>query len=252
VTEKRAATVATSKADDLAFGALADVCQLTVDLDVRVVGGQMVSLLLTAFPTPAAVFRRTADADAAVTTEVAASGEIHKILSDAGYDATDGNSYEKHGRRIDLLVPAPANVFKTEIISGRAFDAAPGVRLALATEPIAISATVRMTEGQDLRFSARVPTVECALVIKALAYSTRLAVKDLADIHNLLQLVEKHGYESIGGWRLASAGDGARSDAQRALHEIADRLARSRRQSGLNFGPEVLVALIRKHVAKAE
>lgn len=48
----RAELVATSRADDLSLRALADIAELTTDENARIVGGQMVSLLLTAFPVP--------------------------------------------------------------------------------------------------------------------------------------------------------------------------------------------------------
>ncbi|WP_377012180.1 hypothetical protein [Cryobacterium melibiosiphilum] len=57
---RRIATVATSNADDAAFRALADVTEITQQIDdVRIVGGHMASLLLTAFPVPGAIVRRT-------------------------------------------------------------------------------------------------------------------------------------------------------------------------------------------------
>jgi len=42
--------VATAYADELSLRALADIAEITADQDVRIVGGHMVSLLLTAFP----------------------------------------------------------------------------------------------------------------------------------------------------------------------------------------------------------
>ena len=74
-------TIATSNADDAAYLALEDVARITENLDdVRVVGGHMASLLLTAFPVAEAIVRRTADADAAISTSIAASGHIHRAL----------------------------------------------------------------------------------------------------------------------------------------------------------------------------
>ncbi|SFH75926.1 hypothetical protein SAMN05216274_11418 [Cryobacterium levicorallinum] len=46
---RRIETVATSNADDAAFRALADVAEITKRIgDVRIIGGHMASLLLTA------------------------------------------------------------------------------------------------------------------------------------------------------------------------------------------------------------
>ena len=50
---KRSAEIAaTSRADDLALRALAEIVAITSDENVRIVGGQMVALLMAAFPVP--------------------------------------------------------------------------------------------------------------------------------------------------------------------------------------------------------
>jgi hypothetical protein len=56
--------VATEYADELSLRALADIAEVTADHDVRIVGGQMASLLLTAFPVSGIAARRTRDAAA--------------------------------------------------------------------------------------------------------------------------------------------------------------------------------------------
>ena len=48
VLRRRAELVATSRADELSLHALADVAEITADQNVRIIGGQMTSLLLTA------------------------------------------------------------------------------------------------------------------------------------------------------------------------------------------------------------
>jgi hypothetical protein len=242
-------TVAVSRADDLAFRALADIVTLTTDLEARVVGGQMVSLLTTAYPAPEAVVRQTADADAAITLELAASGRIHELLARSGYEPTSGNSYEKLGQRIDLLIPASRNAFDRREIGGRGFDAAPGLHLALAAEPIVAIVGVVLTDGAPLRFTARLPTVEIAVVLKSAAYESRGAAKDLTDLYNLLQIAHTFDAESIGGWKLDQAGlSGTRGDAQRTLQRIADSARRNPSMATSRVRPEVLTALIRSHV----
>ncbi len=244
-------TLATSQADDLAFRALADVATITTGLEARIVGGQMVALLATAYPTPAAVIRQTADADAAITLELAASGEIHDLLSEAGYNATSGNSYEKHGQRIDLLIPADRSTFTRQVQGGRAFDAVPGLHLALAAAPIHASVYVLLTDGKSLTFVVRLPTVELAIVLKAGAYGSRGAAKDLTDLHNLLQIAHAHDPETHGGWRLHEPGlSGARGDAQRTLHHVASTARRNPAMGAAGVRPEVLAALIRSQIGR--
>lgn len=242
-------TVATSRADDLAFRALADVAAATAGFETRIVGGQMVSLLTTAYPTPDAITRQTSDADAAITLELAASGALHDLLTAAGYAASAGNSYEKHGQRIDLLIPAGRNSFARQEIGGRGFDAAPGLHLALASTPIHSTVNVLLTDGAPLTFAARLPTVEVALVLKAAAYASRRAAKDLTDLHNLLQIGRHYEPEAHDGWRLDEPGlTGVRGDAQRALHDAADTARRNPSMAVAGVRPEVLGALIRSQI----
>jgi hypothetical protein len=76
--------IATAYADELSIRSLAEISTITADQNVRIIGGQMASLLLTAFPVPGIGVRRTRDADAAITTELAGSGIIHQRLLDHG------------------------------------------------------------------------------------------------------------------------------------------------------------------------
>ena len=141
-------TVATSNADDAAFLALEDVARITEGLDdVRVVGGHMVGLLLTAFPVAGAIIRRTADADAAISTAIAAFGQIHHELISASYEDTSGNHYTKGPLEIDLLVPSGTGEFVRAEHGGRGFDAAPGLMSAFAVEPIVLDVGIMLTDG---------------------------------------------------------------------------------------------------------
>jgi len=118
VLKRRAELDATSRADDLALRALAEIVEITGDENVRIVGGQMVSLLLAAFPVAGIAARRTRDADAAITTELASSGVLHDRLVARGWAASAGNHYVRpvpelriSGRvapelSVDLLVPS--------------------------------------------------------------------------------------------------------------------------------------------------
>ncbi len=92
--ERNYSTFSASRADDQAFLALDDVARLTEDLeDTRIIGGLMVMLLAEAFPAEGFVTRRTADADAAISVEIAQSGALHNRLEAAGYTAESGNRY---------------------------------------------------------------------------------------------------------------------------------------------------------------
>lgn len=215
-------TFATSRSDDLAFLALADVARVTADLeDARVVGGLMVTLLTEAFPAPETVARRTADVDAAISVELANTGMLHERLTLEGYTAAHGNRYERDGRVIDLLVPSGTGTFATTEQGGRGFDAAPGLALALAGEPVTHIIDITLSDGSTLTTEARTPTVQHAVVVKALTTRGRHATKDLIDLFNLLLIVEQYAPEEIGGWRLAEPDlRGARRDAAEQLDSL--------------------------------
>jgi hypothetical protein len=247
--QRSAETVSTSNADDAAYLALQDVARITKDLDdVRVVGGQMASLLLTAYPVRDAVIRRTADADAAISTSIAASGSMHRALTDLGYVDTSGNHYVKDGLAIDLLVPSPTAEFVQEDHGGRGFDAAPGLRRALAVEPILLGVGVLLTNGTRLEFAVRVPPVELAVTLKAYATVSRYEAKDYTDLYNLLSIAYAYESDQIGGWTLLDGLTASRLDTGRILHRLADGGRSNVFLAKAGIPSERLVALIRRLV----
>lgn len=244
--EREVNVVSASRADDLAYEALEDVGRLSAALpDVRLVGGQMVQLLLQAFPSPRAAIRRTADADAAVQPEVAASGRAERVLRDLDYKPESGNRYLRGERAIDLLVPSGGR-FEQQIYDGRAYDAVPGLMLAMAGPPIALTVHVVYSDDRVSSCDVQVPGVEAAVVLKALATADRARDSDLIDLTNLLEIVADGEWERFGGWRLNEAAlFGARGDAARALHALARRL---RPIGHPSVATQRLVALIRTYV----
>jgi hypothetical protein len=260
VLRRRAELVATSRADELSLHALADVAEITADQNVRIIGGQMTSLLLTAFPVPGVPARRTRDADTAITTELAGSGVLHHRLVARGYTATAGNSYSKAVPKlavpgtlvpelsVDLLVPSLDGRFRPSEYGGRAFDSAPGLAPALAADPITIETAATMLDGTVLEFVVRVPTVELAVVIKAHAYASRKEDRDVEDIYRLLEIGNTYPAEEIGGWQLdQNSLRASRRDAAAHLHELARR---SRRLTRADIPQARLAALIAARIAR--
>jgi hypothetical protein len=249
VTRCTVETFSTSNADDLSFLALADIARLTADVeDARIVGGHMVGMLQAAFPVAGATVRRTIDADTAVSTQVASSGQLHARLLADGYVATSGNSYEKPpGMVVDVLVPATQTTFEPVEVGERTFDAAPGIRLALSIEPIFIEVKVTMLDGARLELEIRVPTVEVAIILKAYAFQSRRSVKDVVDLFSLLEIAHTHELGDPTNWKLLDTPiSGGRLDASRILHRLADNASRPGSDvlaSGVK--PEVFAALVR-------
>ena len=244
---RRIETVETSNADDAAFRALADVAEITERIDdVRIVGGHLASLLLTAFPVRGAVLRRTADADAAVSTSVAASGRIHRALVDAGYSDTSGNPYVEGDLEIDILVPSDGARFATATVGGRGFDAASGLRLAFSVDPIVLDVGVLLASGTPLEFVVRVPPVELALIFKAYAAQSRHAPQNITDLYNLLSIAFEYPFDEIGGWKIGTAPlSGTRLDAARTLHALADSARQSLVVAKAGIPADRLTAFIR-------
>jgi hypothetical protein len=248
-----AETVSTSDADDAAFQALEDVAAIGGELDdILVVGGQMVSLLLAAFPATGSIARRTGDADAAMTTAIAASGTVHDRLIAVGYKAVSGNHYERGvgGEvAVDLLVPAVGGAFGRAEHGGRAFDAVPGLRLALSGHRILVDVGVTFRDGSRRRFTVRLPCVETAVILKAYAARSRLEAKDIADLYNLFLIVNQHDPDAIGGWKLSETSlSGSRSDAAGILHRLTEAIKRSDEIRGAGVPVTTFVALIRRHI----
>lgn len=249
--------ISMSNAGDLGYRALADVAVAAAGLDLadyRIVGGHMVQLLLHVYPTAAGTERSTADADAGIQQATAAGQALHHRLLEQGYEATKGNHYirrENDGEpiQVDLLIPH-GTVGKPAIVNGRGFDAIPGLGFALNAPFLSVEAKVLLFGGGDLSFTVPVPDVEAALILKALAWQSRSADKDLVDIASLLEIVQEHK-DGLSRWgysdpRLATRGE--RKHAAAALHSIVAQADRDEIKStkGLR-SPARLAALIREH-----
>ena len=254
----RAHLISSSPEDDAAYVALADLSKILASYpECRVIGGHMVNLLTTVFPAEGIILRRTGDADGGIPVELAASGAMHRALVDSGYTAESGNRYVNGGggnirATIDLLIPSFDGRFRREVRGDRGFDAMPGLALALTGEAIEIDVIATLRDGSELEFHTRTPTVEAAVILKASAYVDRHAVttKDAIDIRNLLEVLDQHGPETVGGWRLKEPTlIGARKDAARNLHALADTAVTGRlNRTGIRG--ERLAYLIRRYVSR--
>ena len=244
--------LAASNAADRGLRALADLAAAAAGSNYRVVGGHMVHLLGHLYPTDSAA-RVTADADAGMETVAAADATFHTALLARGYRLVTGNHYEAPSGddtplSVDLLVPGTGGGRLERVeYAGRGFDAIPGLTLALASDPVQVRVRARLTTTEILRFEVPVPGVEQAVVLKALAWRSRLTAKDIADLCTLLTIIHEHR-DRLPDWKLHTARTGARKDAARALHELVTILDRGQRIDGLTIAPARLSGLIRRYV----
>lgn len=241
--------------DDAAYIALHDVTGvLAGHEEAAVVGGHMVGILCALYPSPGLVIRRTGDADAGIPVQVARTGDIHASLIAAGYAATQSNRYEKETPEglpnavIDILVSdtTGATRIREVEIAGRRFDSVPGLYSAIVGAK-RIDVEMLLRDGTTLTATPRVPTVELALVVKALAWADRGADKDVTDIANLLAIRDHHGADA-GPWTLnAQELSSTRRDGAAALHDLADRWERAA-PARTAVDVRRLVVHIRRHV----
>ena len=234
----------TATADDNGMRALYDVSAVATHLDYRVIGGHMVRLLRHVYGVPG-VPRVTSDADAGIEEQVAVAGEFHDQLTALGYTDIRGNRYELGERAVDLLVPTETKPGK-RYIGQRAFDGAPGLRLALASPPVWVAVTARLTDSTYLEFEVPVPDVEAAFVLKMLAWTVRHSDRDVKDIETGLEIVASQPEYRASPWRMhdpAVTKLGERKDAARAAARMI--------ASPPRVVPARVRALLRQHVAPA-
>ncbi len=232
----------TAVADDNGMRALRDVAAVAADIEYRVIGGHMVRLLRHVYNVQGTP-RLTSDADTGIDVNVASTGDLHDRLTALGYVAECGNRYERGEQAVDLLVPAAAKPGK-QIIGERAFDGAPGLRLALALPPIEVAVTARLTNGDTIEFEAPVPDVEAAFVLKMLARTVRDSERDLQDIETLLEIVASQPEYRASPWRLDDpkiTKAGERGDAARVAAQMIS--------SPPTRVPARVRALLQRHVA---
>lgn len=232
----------TALADDNGMRALKDVASVAGGLNYRVIGGHMVRLLRHIYDLPGPP-RVTSDADTGIEEHVAIAGEFHDQLTALGYTDIRGNRYELGERAVDLLVPTEAKAGK-RIIGERAFDGAPGLRLALASPPILLAVTAQLTDGTGLDFDVPVPDVEAAFVMKMLAWTVRHSSRDVQDIETLLEIVASQPEYKASPWRMddpSATKMGERKDAALAAARMA--------ASPPGVLPARVRALLQRHVA---
>ncbi|MBF4616410.1 hypothetical protein [Curtobacterium sp. VKM Ac-1376] len=129
----------------------------------------------------------------------------------------------------------------------------PGMTLA-TSDGIDINVNATLTDETVLSSTVTVPTVEAAVILKSYAWRDRPgAGKDATDLYNLFLVLDQHGSAAVGGWRLDQSNlTGARGDAARNLHQLADRLDTRPNRRGDALDNGALALLIREHITEPE
>jgi hypothetical protein len=250
--------ISTSRAADRGFRALADLATAAEPLDeaaYRVVGGHMVQLLQHVHPLPNWQLRGTVDADAGMDQQalVAAEPVLHQRIQQLGYTLAAGNRYTREtpdGRLdIDILIPSFSTNRQSVEVAGRGFGGVPGLSLAVSAPPIMVHANITLTDGERIEFTVPVPDVEIAVILKALAWQSRLADKDVTDLVTLFHIVHRH-HDHLAGWRLnGQTLAGTRRDAATALKALAEGVDRGRWAAAVPSAtsPARFSALVRRY-----
>jgi hypothetical protein len=178
-----------SRAEDAAHRAAADVAEAVDAADYRLIGGQMVTLLVAKYEPPDAPQRATADADAGLLFTAVADGSFLTALTARGYIKRRGNRFVRDQDAIDVLVPAATSRARHNRRVGMlVVDEVPGLAFALSRPPERVDVTAALTDGQERTYTASLPDPLAALVLKALAWEARLADKDVIDTHRCLAI----------------------------------------------------------------
>lgn len=243
--------VSESNADDLGLLTLRDVATAAEGHHYRVIGGHMVRLLARVYDMPPGD-RLTADADAGIAEDVAVGGLLHEQLTGTGYTPESGNRYIRSEddlviegvtsprRIVDLLVPTAAGSKAPRTLGNRGFDGAPGLRRALAQDPVMVTVQAQLLTGPTITFTVPVPDVEAAFVLKMLAWGARFADKDVLDLTVLLEIVQSKPEYHARPWTLR--------EATAPTGELGDAVKTARLLCRGRTAPARLRALLAAHI----
>ncbi|SMX87703.1 hypothetical protein BI49514_02067 [Brevibacterium iodinum ATCC 49514] len=223
---------ALSNSDSLGYRGQKAIADAVVEgSDYRIVGGQMVRLLLHVFPTPAATLRSTIDADTAVDS-VEVVGSLTQALIDQDFTKEGGNLFYRQiddDQRVEINVlltrEGPSTGIRpVSVPDVGQVDSLPELRFALMTPGVVLNVEANLGQGETITYQTRIPEVEAATVLKAHSWKERRSEKDIADLHSLLEIKEAH--PDIP-WRLNDTKlIGFRKDTAAILRDLVGRIAR--------------------------
>ncbi len=192
----------TSRAEDAAVLALADLTRAAGGTAYRVIGGNMVTFHSARREVHIAP-RSTDDADAGIESNAVTADDLVSALLRAGYTKIDGSRFTRREGEleliIDLLVSDVHAVRHNIEVGSLSADAAPGLALALARDPMWVECTVILTAGEVVDLKLPLPDSSAAVVMKTLTWATRYEDKDALDTFRLARLLvtRRHGRRGL-------------------------------------------------------
>lgn len=198
---------AASVTDDLGFVAMADVSSALAelgDVESRLIGGHMVTLLVQRWGLGRELYRETQDTDLGIPPIAVMDGRLIQLLRDRDYIRTAGNTYAKKVddipvavegaderlASIDLLVPAYTSRARdnVKVSEDLTTTEVPGLAEALMRPGIAVSLELQRLSGIMITAELTLPDEASAIVLKALAWQQRGASKDAVDLWRTLEV----------------------------------------------------------------
>lgn len=199
---------ATSVADDVGYVALADLSRVLHGRDVehRIIGGHMVTVLAARWQLGADLYRKTGDADLGIPPVVARDRGVFADLGALGYAGGGGHRFTRplddvpvrvagdddvrREATIDVLVPAYRSRARENQRFGDHLTTVEvlGLATALRRPPVTLHLNVGRLNGDRLDFDLVVPDEVAALVLKALATRVRYKATDVIDVWRCLEI----------------------------------------------------------------
>lgn len=199
---------ATSVADDVSYIALADLSTVLHgrDVDHRIIGGHMVTVLAARWELGADLYRETGDADLGIPPVVARNRGVFADLGELGYSGGNGHRFTRplddvpvrlgsdddvrREATIDVLVPAYRSRARENQRFGDHLTTVEvlGLATALRRPPVTLHLDVGRLNGDRLDFDLVVPDEVAALVLKALATRVRYKATDVVDVWRCLEI----------------------------------------------------------------
>ncbi len=228
---------ATSIADDLGFVAMADLSTALTEIDdveSRLIGGHMVTLLVQRWALGRELYRETQDTDVGIHPIAVKDGRLIELLKQRGYERTTGNTYAKNlddiparvegvetrSASIDLLVPAYTSRARdsVKVSEDLTTTEVPGLAESFIRPGIHISLELHRLNGDTLQAQLVLPDEASAIALKALAWRQRSAAKDAVDLWRTLEVAAVAGV-SPGNFE-DSTGEIVRGIAHQAFEQV--------------------------------